>query len=91
MHHSIVETIYACVSMFSICRSGGLWNCVELPGQRWWGILNQHEVLTKREEGPMKKMFTLTIIDNGRTFSVGNLSNFFKGDGKAEGSGKLFE
>ena len=35
--------------------------------------------------------FTLTIIDNGKTFSVGNLSNFSKGDGKAEGSGKLFE
>ena len=39
----------------------------------------------------MKKMFTLTIIDNGRTFSAGNLTNFSKGDGKAEGSGKLFE
>ena len=35
--------------------------------------------------------FMLTIIDNGRTFSVGNLSNFSKGDAKAEGSGKLFE
>jgi hypothetical protein len=35
--------------------------------------------------------FTLTIIDNGKTFSVGNLSNFTKGDNKAEGSGKLFE
>ena len=35
--------------------------------------------------------FTLTIIDNGKTFSVGNLSYFSKGDNKAQGSGKLFE
>lgn len=35
--------------------------------------------------------FTLTIIDNGKTFSAGSLSNFTKGDDKAEGSGKLFE
>ena len=35
--------------------------------------------------------FTLTIIDNGKTFSAGKLSNFTKGDNNAEGSGKLFE
>lgn len=35
--------------------------------------------------------FTLTIIDNGKTFSVGRLENFTKGDNKAEGSGQLFE
>jgi hypothetical protein len=35
--------------------------------------------------------FTLTIIDNGKTFSVANLSNFTKGDNKAVGSGELFE
>ena len=35
--------------------------------------------------------FILTIIDNGKTFSVGNLSNFTKGENNAEGSGKLFE
>ena len=35
--------------------------------------------------------FTLTIIDKGKTFSVGNLSNFTKGENKAEGSGQLFE
>lgn len=35
--------------------------------------------------------FALTIIDNGRTFSVDNLSEFSKGDNTAEGSGKLFE
>lgn len=35
--------------------------------------------------------FSLTIIDNGKTFSVGNLSNFSKSDNKADGSGKLFE
>jgi len=35
--------------------------------------------------------FILTIIDNGKTFSSGNLSNFTKGDNNAEGSGKLFE
>ena len=35
--------------------------------------------------------FTLTVIDNGKTFSAGNLSNFSKGGNKAEGSGKLFE
>ena len=32
----------------------------------------------------------LTIIDNGKTFSAGNV-NFTKGDNKVEGSGKLFE
>jgi len=32
----------------------------------------------------------LTVIDNGKTFSAGNV-NFTKGDNKAEGSGKLFE
>ena len=32
----------------------------------------------------------LTIIDNGKTFSAGNVS-FTKGDNKAVGSGKLFE
>jgi hypothetical protein len=35
--------------------------------------------------------FALTIIDNGTTFSVGNLPNFSKGDNQADGSGKLFE
>ncbi len=35
--------------------------------------------------------FVLTIIDNGKTFSVGKLSNFTKGYNRAEGSGKLFE
>ena len=35
--------------------------------------------------------FSLTIIDKGKKFSVGNLSKFSKGDNKAEGSGKLFE
>ncbi|MBV1905929.1 MAG: hypothetical protein KUG75_07620 [Pseudomonadales bacterium] len=35
--------------------------------------------------------FSLTIVDNGKTYSVGNLSNFSKGDNKADGSGKLFE
>jgi len=33
----------------------------------------------------------LTVIDNGKTFSTGNLANYKKGDEKAEGSGKLFE
>lgn len=32
----------------------------------------------------------LTIIDNGKTFSAGNVV-FTKADSKAEGSGKLFE
>lgn len=35
--------------------------------------------------------FALTITENGKTFSVGNLSNFTKGDSKAEGAGVLFE
>ena len=35
--------------------------------------------------------FALTIIDKGKTFSVGNLSNFSKGDSSAAGSGKMFE
>jgi hypothetical protein len=35
--------------------------------------------------------FTLTIIDNGKTFSAGSLSDFSKGDNKATGSGKLYE
>ena len=35
--------------------------------------------------------FSLTINDNGKTFSVGNLANFSKGNNKAEGSGQLFE
>jgi hypothetical protein len=35
--------------------------------------------------------FSLTLIDNGKTFSAGNLSYFTKADNKAEGSGKLFE
>jgi hypothetical protein len=35
--------------------------------------------------------FMLTIIDNGKTFSIGNLASFSKGDNKAEGSGKLYE
>lgn len=34
--------------------------------------------------------FALTIIDNERTYSAGNLSTFSKGDKKAEGSGKMF-
>ena len=38
-----------------------------------------------------KGKFILTIIDNGKTFSSGNLSNFIKGENNAEGSGKLFE
>lgn len=38
----------------------------------------------------MNGKLILTIIDNGKTFSAGNVI-FTKGDNKAEGSGKLFE
>jgi hypothetical protein len=35
--------------------------------------------------------FILTIIDNGKTLSTGNLTTFTKGNNNAEGSGELFE
>ena len=41
--------------------------------------------------GDTSGKFSLTIIDNGKTYSVRNLSTFSKGNNKAEGSGKLFE
>jgi hypothetical protein len=34
--------------------------------------------------------FALTIIDNGKKYSAGNVTSFSKGDNKANGSGKLF-
>ena len=35
--------------------------------------------------------FTFTVIDNGKTFSVGRLASFSKADNQAEGSGTVYE
>ena len=35
--------------------------------------------------------FIFTVIDNGKTYSVGRLASFSKGDNQAEGSGTVHE